>query len=57
MQERIFYRIAADGTPVVGDGDVDGTSVLENSWETIPSMWIIMEMEYLISCIVIQKNR
>ena len=36
MQERIFYRMAADWTLVVGDGDIDGTSVLENSCETIP---------------------
>jgi hypothetical protein len=49
--------MAADWTTVVGDGYVDGTSVLENSWETIPGMWIIMGMEYLINCIVKQKNR
>jgi hypothetical protein len=54
---KIYYRMAADWTTVVGDGYVDGTSVLENSWETIPGMWIIMGMEYLINCIVKQKNR
>jgi hypothetical protein len=45
---KIFYRVVADWTPVVGDGDGVGTSVLENFWEAIPGMWIIMGMEYLI---------